>query len=335
MPLNLPVDSLLAYVRKFPQAKILVIGDLIMDEFIWGKVERISPEAPVPVVNVSSESLRLGGAGNVLNNVHDLGSKTLVCGVIGNDEMGRKLIHQLRLMGINTEGVIVEKDRVTTVKTRVIAHNQQVVRFDRESRATMESTSLGRIISFMKEHLKELDAVIISDYQKGMVSQELLKEILPLLQESGKIICVDPKPKHFSLYQGITVITPNQNEASIGIGMEIEGEEGLMRVGRAILDTLNCKMALITRGEEGMTLFEQGGRITHIPTVAREVYDVTGAGDTVISAFSLALAVGASPLEAAVIANYAAGIVISKLGTATANREELENAIKNKIFPKS
>jgi D-beta-D-heptose 7-phosphate kinase/D-beta-D-heptose 1-phosphate adenosyltransferase len=335
MPLNLPVDSLLEYVRKFPQAKVLVIGDLIMDEFLWGKVERISPEAPVPVVNVSSESLRLGGAGNVLNNVHDLGGKALICGVIGNDDMGRKLIHQLRQMGINPEGVIVERERVTTVKTRVIAHHQQVVRFDRESRTTSDSSSLERMISYVRSHVKELDAVIISDYQKGMVSRELLEEILPLIRENGKIICVDPKPKNFSLYQGVTVITPNQNEASLATGMEIEGEEDLVEVGKAILERLNCHGALITRGEEGMTLFEQGGGVTHIPTVAREVYDVTGAGDTVIGAFSLALAVGASFLEAAVISNYAAGIVISKIGTATANREELENAIKNKVFPKS
>jgi len=335
MPLNTPAKSLLSYARKFPQAKILVIGDLIMDEFIWGKVERISPEAPVPVVNVTSESLRLGGAGNVLNNVHDLGGKAFVCGIIGNDEMGRKLIHQLRQMGINTEGVVVESDRVTTVKTRIIAHHQQMVRFDRESRAVSDSNSLGKIISYLKKLLAELDAVIISDYQKGMVSQELLQEILPLIRKKGKIICVDPKPKHFPLYQGVTVITPNQQEASLATGVDIEDEESLEKAGRAILDILHCKGALITRGEEGMTLFEQGGGITHIPTVAREVYDVTGAGDTVISAYTLALAAGASFLKAAVISNYAAGIVISKLGTATANREELENAIMNKVFPRS
>jgi D-beta-D-heptose 7-phosphate kinase/D-beta-D-heptose 1-phosphate adenosyltransferase len=335
MPLNLPADSLLKYIRKFPQAKILVLGDLIMDEFIWGKVDRISPEAPVPVVNVSSESLRLGGAGNVLNNVHDLGGKAFICGVIGNDEMGRRLIHQIRHMGIDTEGVIVERDRTTTVKTRVIAHNQQMVRFDRENRVNSSESSQGNIISYFKKHLKELDAVIISDYQKGVVCHKILKEVLPLIHKHRKIICVDPKPKNFSLYRGVTAVTPNQKEAGIVTGIDIQTEEDLIEAGKAILHKLTCRVVLITRGEEGMTLLEQRGKITHIPTVAKEIYDVTGAGDTVIGAFSLALAVGASFQEAALISNYAAGIVISKLGTATASREELENAIKKNVFTKS
>lgn len=313
----------------------MVIGDLIMDEFIWGKVERISPEAPVPVVNVTSESLRLGGAGNVLNNVYDLGAKVFVCGIIGNDDMGKKMLQQLRQMGISTEGVIVEKDRVTTVKTRVIAHHQQVVRFDRESKEASNSLSMEKIIIYLKKQLPGLDAVIISDYQKGMISQELLNEILPLIRKEGKIISVDPKPKHFSFYQGVTVITPNQKEASLATGIEIEGEESLISTGRSIINTLKCKAVLITRGEEGMTLFEEGGAITHIPTVAKEVYDVTGAGDTVISAYTLALVAGSNFLEAAMLSNYAAGIVISKLGTATVSREELKNAIKNNLFSRT
>ncbi|MEW6616232.1 MAG: D-glycero-beta-D-manno-heptose-7-phosphate kinase [Thermodesulfobacteriota bacterium] len=323
----------LEIISKFEKSKILVIGDIMVDQFVWGKVSRISPEAPVPVVNVTSESLLLGGAANVVNNIYSLEGKVLVCGVVGNDEMGNKLIGDLRDMGVDTDGIIVEDGRPTTVKTRIIAHGQQVVRYDREDISEITLESMQKVISYLKKNLNGLNAVIISDYGKGVISGQLIREILRLVRNNEKIISVDPKVNKFSFYKDVTVITPNNNEASDAAGIEIKDEETLLRVGEILLNKLACKLLLITRGEEGMTLFEDSGDVTHIPTLAKEVYDVTGAGDTVISALTLALTVGASLKEAAVIANYAAGIVVGEIGTAAVSRGELIGAIKrNKVI---
>jgi D-beta-D-heptose 7-phosphate kinase/D-beta-D-heptose 1-phosphate adenosyltransferase len=323
----------LEIISKFEKSKILVIGDIMVDQFVWGKVSRISPEAPVPVVNVTSESLLLGGAANVVNNIYSLEGKVLVCGVVGNDEMGNKLIGDLRDMGVDTDGIIVENGRPTTVKTRIIAHSQQVVRYDREDISEITLDSMQKVISYLKKNLNGLNAVIISDYGKGVISGQLIREVLRLVRNNEKIISVDPKVNKFSFYKDVTVITPNNNEASDAAGIEIKDEETLLRVGEILLNKLACKLLLITRGEEGMTLFEDSGDVTHIPTLAKEVYDVTGAGDTVISALTLALTVGASLKEAAVIANYAAGIVVGEIGTAAVTRGKLIEAIKrNKVI---
>lgn len=322
----------LEIISKFEKSKILVIGDIMVDQFVWGKVSRISPEAPVPVVNVTSESLLLGGAANVVNNIYSLDGKVMVCGVVGNDAMGNKLIGDLRDMGVDTDGIIVENDRPTTVKTRIIAHSQQVVRYDREDISEISLDSMQKVISYLRKNLNGLDAVIISDYGKGVVSEQLIREVLRIVRDNEKIICVDPKVSKFSFYKGVTVITPNNNEASEASGIEIKDEDTLQRVGEILLNKLACKLLLITRGEEGMTLFEDNGDVTHIPTLAKEVYDVTGAGDTVISALTLGLTAGASLKEAAVIANYAAGIVVGEIGTAAVTRDELIEAIKrNKV----
>jgi len=322
----------LEIISKFEKSKILVIGDVMVDQFVWGKVSRISPEAPVPVVNVTSESLLLGGAANVVNNICSLEGKVLVCGVVGNDEMGNKLIGNLRDMGVDPDGIIIENNRPTTVKTRIIAHSQQVVRYDREDISEITLESMQKVILYLRKKLNGLDAVIISDYGKGVVSEQLIREVLRIVRDNEKIICVDPKVSKFSFYKGVTVITPNNNEASEASGIEIKDEETLLRVGEVLLNKLACKLLLITRGEEGMTLFEGNGDVTHIPTLAKEVYDVTGAGDTVISALTLGLTVGASLKEATVIANYAAGIVVGEIGTAAVTRGELIDAIKrNKV----
>jgi rfaE bifunctional protein kinase chain/domain len=324
-------QEMASFIPRFKSARIMVIGDLMVDEYIWGRVSRISPEAPVPVVSVTSESLRLGGAGNVVNNIHSLGGKVLIGGVVGNDEMGRKIVQDLHKMGVETRGVVIEPDWITTVKTRIIAHQQQVVRYDREIVRPIRPEALKRILSLLENRINELDAVLISDYGKGVVCQELVDRIRSLTQGAGKIISVDPKVKNFPLFQKVTIITPNHHEAGQAAGRWIQSEEDLLEVGRQLLQQLQCGAILITRGEKGMTLFQDTGEITNIPTMAKEVFDVTGAGDTVISVLTLALAVGANPKQAAVLSNYAAGIVVGEVGTATLKASDLEDALRNGI----
>jgi rfaE bifunctional protein kinase chain/domain len=328
-------NELILYISRFKNVRIMVIGDLMVDEYIWGNVSRISPEAPVPVVSVTSESLRLGGAGNVAHNIHSLGGKVWVGGVVGNDEMGRKVIHDLRRMNVGTEGVIVEPERITTVKTRIIAQHQQVVRYDREVVRPIHPENLKQILSLLEERMDELDAVLISDYGKGVVCKPLVDGIRSLALGAGKILAVDPKVKNIPLFEQATIITPNHYEAAEAAGRWIQNEEDLMAVGRILLERLQAKSILITRGEKGMTLFQQNGEVTNIPTMAKEVFDVTGAGDTVISVLTLAMAAGASAQEAAMLSNYAAGIVVGEVGTATLKASELEDAVRNGIRSKS
>lgn len=327
-------QEMISFIPRFKSARIMVIGDLMVDEYIWGSVSRISPEAPVPVVSVTSESLRLGGAGNVVNNIHSLGGKLLIGGVVGNDEMGRKIVQDLHKMGIDTRGVVIEPDWITTVKTRIIAQQQQVVRYDREIVRPIRPEALKKILSLLEDRIQELDAVLISDYGKGVVCQELVDRVRSLSLGAGKIISVDPKVKNFPLFQKVTIITPNHHEAGQAVGRWIQSEEDLIEVGRQLLQQLQCNAILITRGEKGMTLFQDSGEITNIPTMAKEVYDVTGAGDTVISVLTMALAVGADPKQAAVLSNCAAGIVVGEVGTATLKASELEDAMRNGIRPK-
>jgi D-beta-D-heptose 7-phosphate kinase/D-beta-D-heptose 1-phosphate adenosyltransferase len=324
-------NELLSFISKFPDTRIMVIGDLMVDEYIWGNVSRVSPEAPVPVVSVTSESLRLGGAGNVVNNIHTLGGKVLLAGLVGNDEMGRKVIHDLHKMGLETKGVIVEPERVTTVKTRIIAQHQQVVRYDREITRPIHPENIQQILSLLEGGINELDAVLVSDYGKGVICEPLMERVRSLTQRAGKILAVDPKVKNFPLFREVTIITPNHYEAAEATGRWIMSEEDLMTVGRTLLQRLQVQSVLITRGEKGMTLFQHNGEVIHIPTMAKEVYDVTGAGDTVISVLTLAMASGATAKEAAILSNIAAGIVVGEIGTATIKASELEDAVRNGI----
>ncbi|MCJ7493584.1 MAG: D-glycero-beta-D-manno-heptose-7-phosphate kinase [Deltaproteobacteria bacterium] len=324
-------NELLPFISKFPDTRIMVIGDLMVDEYIWGNVSRVSPEAPVPVVSVTSESLRLGGAGNVVNNIHTLGGKVLLAGIVGNDEMGRKVIHDLHKMGLETKGVIVEPERVTTVKTRIIAQHQQVVRYDREITRPIHPENIQQILSLLEGGINELDAVLVSDYGKGVICEPLMERVRSLTQRAGKILAVDPKVKNFPLFREVTIITPNHYEAAEATGRWIMSEEDLMTVGRTLLQRLQVQSVLITRGEKGMTLFQHNGEVIHIPTMAKEVYDVTGAGDTVISVLTLAMASGATAKEAAILSNIAAGIVVGEIGTATIKASELEDAVRNGI----
>ena len=320
--------SLKKYLARFKNKNMLVIGDLILDEFIWGNVRRISPEAPVPVVEVESESLRLGGSANVVNNLIALGCKVSLCGVVGQDENAEKLLGILDEMNVDCSGIVKKKDRPTAIKTRVIAQHQQIVRFDREKPSLISDYSRNKIVDYVKKGLKDIDAVIISDYGKGVISEKILSKIIPYINEKKIPIAVDPKPINFPYYQGVTVITPNHHEASTAAEIEAENQKEIISAGTKLCAKQNSDAILITRGENGMSLFERDGDITHIPTMARDVYDVTGAGDTVISVMALSLASGASLKEAAVMANHAAGIVVGKLGTTPATNKELAEALK-------
>ena len=314
-------------IDKFSSCRILVVGDVIMDEFLWGRVERISPEAPVPVVQVEEESLVLGGAGNVVNNIISLGGQALLCGVIGNDAMGRELVHMLQKMNIPTHGLVVENRRPTTIKTRVVAHSQQVVRVDREEREPVTEASIERIITTVEEQIDSIDAIVVSDYGKGVVAQGLMETIRLLTGGRQITLTVDPKVQNVALYKGVTLITPNHQEAELMSGIVINDEESLRRAGTRLLDELGCQMVLLTQGDRGMTLFEGNGRTTQIPTVARKVFDVSGAGDTVTGTFTLALAAGLTPRQAAVLANIAAGIVVGEIGTATVTASRLKEVL--------
>jgi len=308
-------------MRGFKDKNILVIGDIILDHYIWGRVNRISPEAPVPVVEVTRESFLLGGAANVAHNIVSLGGRASVIGINGQDIAGEALMNILIQRGVNCDGIFTE-NRPTTVKTRVIAHNQQVVRFDREDRKYVDGKILKGILGYINSVLFHYDAVIVSDYQKGMISEELIRDIVKKTKPRDMFIAVDPKVGHFDFYKGVSLITPNVMEASSGSNIEIRDDITLLKAGRSLLKKISCKAVLITRGEQGMSLFEKN-KVTHIPTVARKVYDVTGAGDTVISAFTLSCAAGANMEEAAVISNHAAGIVVGEVGTAVLTPEQL------------
>jgi rfaE bifunctional protein kinase chain/domain len=316
-------------IENFSNARVLVVGDIMVDHFIWGKVSRISPEAPVPVVEVKRESYLLGGSANVLHNIIAMGGKVFASGVIGADARGAWLVRELKKMKVETDGIVEETGRPTTVKTRIVAHSQQMVRYDRESRQPIRTESIRKIITYIKKIKNNLGAVIISDYSKGVISETLLNGIRAVTAGNHITTCVDPKRSDFSLYRGFDVITPNHHEAQRALGIEdingdLVGRE--IKIRKAVgdlLDRFGLKALLITRGEEGMSLYERGGAVTHIPVVAREVFDVTGAGDTTIGVFSLSLAAGASFREAAFLANQAAGIAVGKVGTATVSREEL------------
>lgn len=314
-------------VGEFSGKRIVVLGDLMLDEFIWGRVRRISPEAPVPVVEVDRQTLALGGAGNVVSNLVALGAVATPVGMVGDDSDAERLRHAFRELDVSTDRLVLDGARPTTVKTRIIAHNQQVVRADRENRSPISSDLGDRVAQAFLGAIEAADAVVVSDYGKGLLTPRSLSQALPAAHERGLIVCLDPKTRSFANYQPVTVITPNSQEAAEASGITIEDERSLTEAGQKLLASIDCRAALVTRGEEGMTLFTRGGsdgnHVTHIPTVAREVYDVTGAGDTVVATLALALASGASLEEAAVLANHAAGVVVGKVGTASVTRDEL------------
>jgi len=316
-------------IEGFSKAKILVIGDFILDEFIWGDVNRISPEAPVPIVNVKEQSFMPGGSLNVASNIQCLKGEVFPCGVLGRDLYGRMLVREIRKEGIHTGGIVYDKERPTTLKTRIIAHSQQVVRFDRESIIPITEQDAKQIVDFVASKIQDIDVVIIEDYGKGLITKELLQDVIKIAKEQNKKIVVDPKEKHFSYYEGVTVITPNHHEA-IGSVKDNETQKfSIKEVGERLLKQLSCEGVLVTLGKDGMALFEKNGDVTKINAASQEVYDVAGAGDTVVSVFALALAAGADMKEAAMLSNLAAGIVVAKVGVAVCKPEELLNTVMN------
>lgn len=322
-------QALRQYIQRFPQASVLVVGDLILDHYVMGKVSRISPEAPVPVVHVESESLRLGGAANVFNNILALGGKADLCGVIGADESGRLLMKELGAKRSGRGGVVIDHDRPTTRKSRVIAHNQQIVRYDIEGRNELKAGLQRRILRYVESRLRELSCVVVSDYAKGVVSPGLMSEITRLAALRKVPVIVDPKVEHFGYYKGVTVVTPNHLEAAQASGLHGDDDQTINEAGTIIRQRLGCRSVLITRGEKGMSLYEGDGMSWHLPTQARQVYDVTGAGDTVIGTLALALSTGASIKNGAILANHAAGIVVGMVGTATVSPKQLAEALGN------
>lgn len=315
-------------LRNFSKARILVLGDFILDQFVWGKVERISPEAPVPVVSVSRESYMPGGSLNASNNVHSLGGTVYPCGIVGRDLTGRVLVRTMRREGIDTDGVIYDSTRPTSIKTRIIAHSQQVVRFDREKSSEISKKDCDKLIHYVEDRINAVNVIVIEDYGKGVVQPYLLKNVLKIAKKFKTPVLVDPKEKHFSYYAGVTAITPNRVEAFNGVESLGGRAATIEDAGKFLLRKLKCEAVLITLGEDGMALFEKGGAITRIPTTAREVFDVSGAGDTVVAVLALALASKATMKEAALISNLAAGIVVGKLGTATVSVEELRKSLE-------
>lgn len=306
-------------ISRFHEGKILVVGDVIVDEFLWGKVSRISREAPIPVVEVLRESFMPGGAANTANNICALGGNVSLSGVIGDDFYGKILCEKLEEKGIDTQGLMILDEYSTTVKTRIIAQQQQLARIDREKKREVTGSVRESISAYCREHLNDVRTIVIGDHGNGVITQELFKAIVDM----GKRIIVDPGRKDFSLYKGASIITPNRQETEAFVGMKIEGRNEIEDAGRRILSEIVEEAALITLGEDGMCLLEKTEVIVHIPTIAREVYDVCGAGDTVVAALALALSCGATLQEAASLANLAAGIVVAKFGTATVLREEL------------
>ncbi|MEI6831582.1 MAG: D-glycero-beta-D-manno-heptose-7-phosphate kinase [Candidatus Omnitrophota bacterium] len=330
-------------IQKFGKAKILVVGDLILDEYIWGSVERISPEAPVPVLWAKKRTFIPGGTANVANNIRSLGGGVTLLGVTGKDANSKILLSELKKRKINTSGIFVEQGRHTTVKTRILAGSQQVVRVDWEHTHDLSNELNFKILKYIEKNIKSFDAVIVEDYGKGVINVALLERLIALAAKYKKIITVDPKEENFQYYRGVTAITPNRKELENAIrNLKLKDTTNRFKINTdrlftdkdvesaagQILIYLKLDSILVTLGEQGMKLFEKNGRVIHIPTVAQEVFDVSGAGDTVISTFTLGLCAGASKAEAAHIANFAAGIVVGKLGTAVTTVKELLERIK-------
>jgi D-beta-D-heptose 7-phosphate kinase/D-beta-D-heptose 1-phosphate adenosyltransferase len=304
--------------------RVVVLGDVMLDEFIWGDVTRISPEAPVPVVNIVRESMHLGGAANVLANITAMGAGGNVIGVVGKDAAAEKIRESLcRDGGVQTDDLLIaDNKRPTTIKTRIIAHNQMVVRADREHRGAVNGNVESQVVEAVKRAIVDAHALIISDYDKGVITPRILSEILPAAYDKMPVL-IDPKMRNFDSYSPATLLTPNHHEALRVTNLEEDSDEALSSAARSIRQRLGCDAVLITRGERGMMLLEGENDPVFVKTAAREVFDVTGAGDTVIATLAVALASGASMTEAAVLANHAAGIVVGKLGTATATAPEL------------
>ncbi len=309
--------------------RVAVIGDLMVDRYFWGSVSRISPEAPVPVVEVESESTRLGGAANVANNIASLGGTPFMVGVVGDDDSGKALSAIVKECGFPNDGILVDSSRPTTVKTRVIAHHQHVVRVDREMKHDIGEGVQSRLLDVLRRNAGTLDAIIIEDYNKGVVVRSLIKELVEFARKNKIIITVDPKFNNFFEYKQVTVFKPNRKETEEALGMRLDDQSSVEQAGRTLLKRLEAQNVLLTLGERGMTLIEGGGQMTHVPTAARKVADVSGAGDTVISTLTMMLAAGGSIREASMLANVAGGVVCGEVGIVPIDAVVLRQTVSN------
>jgi D-glycero-beta-D-manno-heptose-7-phosphate kinase len=312
--INVSEKKLNTLKKKFVGKRIAVVGDLMLDSYFWGSVSRISPEAPVPVIEIDDELYRFGGAMNVAYNILTLGGIPFPIGIIGNDHDGKILKGLLKEKKITDKGIVIDKKRPTTAKTRVIASNQHVVRIDREKKDPISSETEKKILDLVKKEMKNLDAIILQDYNKGVMTERLIKEIIKMAESAKKIVTVDPKFNNFFTYQNVTVFKPNRKETEDAFGIRIRSNENITAAGQKLLEQLRCKYALLTLGEDGIALFEKGNTERRIPTKARVVADVSGAGDTVISTLTMALTAGADIYDAAYLANYAGGLVCQEVG---------------------
>ena len=313
--------------QNFNNKRIFVIGDLMLDVYIWGKVGRISPEAPVPIVEVQEESYRFGGAANVGMNVKLLGGIPVLVGVIGYDKEGTVIDALMEENDLEKDGIFYDDNRPTTVKTRIIAHSQHVVRVDKEDKKDISEEMENKILQFLQQRKNEIDGIILEDYNKGVLTKNLIKQVIDFANQNKILITVDPKFDNFFEYQNVTVFKPNRKETEDALGIKLDSEEKVFEAGRRLKEKLNPEYLLLTRGEKGMTLFSKNRDVHTIPTRARKVADVSGAGDTVIATITMALAAGAEIEEAATIANRAAGLVCEEVGVVPVNRELLYNAL--------
>lgn len=319
-------ERLRELLGRFNSKRVAVIGDLMIDRYYWGTVHRVSPEAPVPVVEVDSESVRLGGAANVASNIQSLGGVPLLIGLIGDDHAGEQFLELVGQKGLDTRGVLTDPHRPTTMKTRVIAHDQHVVRIDNESKADASKELGAKIIALVEANISSLHGIILEDYNKGAVTTEVIREVVAIARKHSVPVTVDPKFNNFFEYKGVTVFKPNRREAEEVLGTKLSTVEDVVWAGKHLLERLQAESVLLTRGEEGMSLFEAKGHVSHIPTAAVNVRDVSGAGDTVIATLTMAMAGGAGTYEACVLANCAGGVVVGSVGIVPIQRDELVEA---------
>jgi len=316
-----------SFFNHIADIRCLVIGDLMLDEYLWGKTERISPEAPVQVVDVLREELRLGGAGNVVNNLVALGAQVAVCSVIGDDANGRALLEDFNSRSVAVTAIFQDPTRRTSRKTRVVASHQQIVRIDRESRDPLSAEMEQRVCDWISSHAGSFDVILLSDYLKGVLTPRVIESAVAAARPNAIPVLVDPKGTDYARYQGASILTPNRKEAEAAAGIAIRDNESLGQAAELIMERAGLKNLLVTRSEEGMSLFTRGAEAVHIPTVAREVFDVSGAGDTVLASLAIGVAAGLGMIEAARLANIAAGIAVGKLGTSTVSPTEIINAV--------
>ena len=326
-------DQIQDFMDALPQLRTLVVGDLMLDEYLWGKTARISPEAPVPVVDVSQEDLRLGGAGNVVSNLRALGCQVQVCSVLGDDADGRHLLEQLERIGVDVSGAVFDADRKTSRKTRILASNQQMIRIDRESRLPLGEQIEAHLVDEIIARIDHVDVVFLSDYGKGVLTDSVLAQVIQAGRKQGVPVVVDPKGTDYRRYRGATLLTPNRSEASEASGVKIEDSVTLSAAGEKLLELAELDALVLTRSEEGMSLFVRQGEQIDLPTRAREVFDVSGAGDTVLALIGIGLAAKLTLKEAATVANIAAGIVVGKVGTSTVNCREILQAVSEHGLP--